>query len=223
MNYKAYVFDVYGTLFDVYSISKKCTVYFADKGTVISQLWRQKQLEYSFLRQVMGAYKPFYEITKEALQYVCRSLHVPITNEIMEDLLQAYLKLSPFEEVERVLQMLSNETMAVFSNGSFDMLRPLLDHAGVAKYFTHIISVDEVKQYKPSPLAYQHVCSQLNVKPEEILFLSSNAWDIAGASHFGFQTAWINRTSGGVMDVLDVTPNYTANDLQTLFNELMKK
>ncbi|GGJ59303.1 2-haloacid dehalogenase [Anoxybacillus voinovskiensis] len=219
MTYQAYVFDVYGTLFDVYSISEKCTNYFSDKGARISQSWRQKQLEYCFLRQIIGSYIPFHEITKEALQYVCISEQVYTTEEIITDLLQAYLKLSPFAEVKQALEMLQSETLVVFSNGSLDMLHPLLNHSGLTSYFQHIISVDEIKQYKPSPSAYQHVCNRLNMQPKEILFLSSNTWDVAGASRFGFQTAWINR-SNATMDLLDVTPNYIVNDLQELIGQL---
>ncbi|GAC89952.1 type II haloacid dehalogenase [Anoxybacillus flavithermus NBRC 109594] len=210
---------MYGTLFDVYSISEKCTHYFSDKGVRISQSWRQKQLEYCFLRQIMGTYIPFHDITKDALQYVCAVEQVYITEEIITDLLQAYLKLSPFAEVKQALEMLQSETLVVFSNGSFNMLHPLLNHSRLANYFRYVVSVDEIKQYKPSPLAYQHVCNRLNMHPKQILFLSSNAWDIAGASHFGFQTAWINRAKT-TMDLLSATPNYMVNDLQELIGQL---
>lgn len=223
MKYKAYIFDVYGTLFDVYSVSKACSKYFADRGDRISRLWRQKQLEYCFLRQLMGAYIPFHEITKQALQFACESLQASLTNEIAEDLLNAYLFLSPYPEVEEVLQALKDETLVVFSNGSPDMLLPLLDNTGLAKYFDYIISVDdEVKQYKPSPLSYQYVVNRLNVNREEVLFLSSNTWDIAGSGKFGFQTAWINRMNN-VMDFLDVTPNYTFTNLLELTEHLKNK
>ncbi|KJE25982.1 haloacid dehalogenase, type II [Geobacillus kaustophilus] len=215
MKYRAYVFDVYGTLFDVYSISEKCTYYFGDKGISISQSWRQKQLEYCFLRQIIGTYIPFHEITKNALQYVCTVEQVYITEEIITDLLQAYHYLSLFTEVKQALEMLQSETLVVFSNGSVDMLLPLLNNSGLTSYFHYIVSVDEIKQYKPSPLAYQHVCNRLNMQPKEILFLSSNTWDIVGASQFGFQTAWINREKA-TMDLLDVTPNYMVNNLQEL-------
>jgi 2-haloacid dehalogenase len=221
MKYKAYVFDVYGTLFDVYSVSKACSKYFADSGDHISKLWRQKQLEYCFLRQVMGAYIPFHEITKQALQFACESLQVSLTDKIAEDLLNAYHFLSPYPEAEEVLQTLKDETLVVFSNGSPDMLIPLLDNTGLAKYFDYIISVDEVKQYKPSPSAYQHVVNRLNVNREEVLFLSSNTWDIAGAGRFGFQTAWINRTNN-VMDFLDVTPDYIFANLLGLTEHLKR-
>ncbi|MGX1982817.1 2-haloalkanoic acid dehalogenase type II [Thermolongibacillus altinsuensis] len=138
--------------------------------------------------------------------------------KIAEDLLNTYHFLSPYPEAKEVLQA---ETLVVFSNGSPDMLLPLFDNTGLTEYFDYIISVDEVKQYKPSPSAYQHAASRLNVNREEVLFLSSNTWDISGASKFGFQTAWINRTNN-VMDFLDVTPDYTFASLLELTEHLKR-
>jgi 2-haloacid dehalogenase len=124
---KAIVFDVYGTLFDVFSISKACEHHFPDKGEEISKVWRQKQLEYSFLRQLMDNYIPFFEITKDALKFACESQQVILTPKIEKELLEEYLSLTPFAEVPNVLKQFKAIKLAVFSNGSFNMLIPLLD------------------------------------------------------------------------------------------------
>jgi 2-haloacid dehalogenase len=121
---KAVVFDVYGTMFDVFSISKACDHHFPNKGNEISVIWRQKQLEYSFLRQLMGNYISFFDITKDALKFACENEKVKLTPEIEKKLLNEYLHLSPFHEVPNVLKQLKETKLAVFSNGSFDMLFP---------------------------------------------------------------------------------------------------
>ncbi|TLS37011.1 haloacid dehalogenase type II [Pseudalkalibacillus caeni] len=191
---KTYVFDVYGTLFDVHSVKELCEELYPEKGESISFTWREKQLEYSFLRQIMGKYTTFLEITKDALRYAVKKQDRTLTSENEEKLIEAYLHLTPYPEVRDVLERLkAGNKLAVFSNGSHDMLDPLIERAGLAELFDHIISIDEAKQYKPSPAAYNLVLENLNVRREEVLFMSSNGWDISGAKSFGFQTAWINR------------------------------
>jgi 2-haloacid dehalogenase len=209
---KAFVFDVYGTLFDVYSVQKACEECFPGKGEEISKIWRQKQLEYSFLRQLIGRYRTFSEVTKEALRYTCKKLGVSLDGKKEEQLMNAYLQLTPYKEVQQVLKELENKTLAIFSNGSRDMLEPLVNQYGFDKWLHYVISVDDIKQFKPTPASYTLVMDRLGVKREEVLFISSNTWDIAGAKSFGFCTAWINRT-GEIMDELGIQPDCIYSDL----------
>jgi 2-haloacid dehalogenase len=221
MKVDALVFDLYGTLFDVFSVTETCRSLFGEKGPKVSERWRQKQLEYAFLRQVMKKYVPFDVITKQALRYACRFEQVELTPEAEKELLNQYERLTPFPEVKETLAALSNKTRAIFSNGPASMLTPLLAHAGFEVYFDEVISVDEIKQYKPSPMVYQHVVHRLGVGREHILFMSANAWDIAGAKNFGFQTVWVNR-AGLPFDELDVEPDYVVDDLSSIPTLLRK-
>ncbi|RAK18854.1 2-haloacid dehalogenase [Anoxybacillus vitaminiphilus] len=209
---EAFVFDVYGTLFDVYSVQKACEECFPGKGEELCKIWRQKQLEYSFLRQLMGRYRTFLEVTKDALRYTCKKLRVSLDNKKEEKLINAYLQLTPYKEVQQVLKELDNKTLAIFSNGSRDMLEPLVNHYEFGQWFHHVISVDDMKQFKPTPASYMLVLDRLKVNREDVLFISSNTWDIAGAKSFGFYTAWINRT-GEIMDELGIWPDCIYSDL----------
>lgn len=209
---KAFIFDVYGTLFDAHSVIETCNQYFPEKGTRISKTWREKQLEYSYLRQLMGNYKTFYTITREALHYAVK-LHEEQLEKASENaLLHAYLHLSPYPEVKHVLGQLQARKCAVFSNGSHDMLDPLIEQSELADLFDRIISVDEVKHFKPTVASYDHAAKTLDVKPEEVLFMSSNGWDISGAKNYGFQTAWINRQNLPIEE-LNLEPDQTYKDL----------
>lgn len=135
-----------------------------------------------------------------------------IPSEIEEFLMEAYLHLTPFPEVHEVLLQLRNKTLAVFSNGSHDMLDPLIDHSLFGELFDDVVSVDEVKQYKPTPAAYDHTLHTLKVSRKEVLFISSNGWDISGAKNFGFHTAWINRNKLPIEE-LDLHPDAIYEDL----------
>ncbi|WP_417897730.1 haloacid dehalogenase type II [Bacillus haimaensis] len=190
---KAYVFDVYGTLFDVHSVKEKCEELFPEKGESISLIWRKKQLEYFFMRQLMGDYEDFQKITKDALGYTLEEHHEEWSSHIEQTLISAYSHLTLYPEVVGVLKKLSKNKIAIFSNGTPDMLDSLITNAGLTPHFDRIISVDEIKQYKPTPASYRYALKQLGVAREEVLFISSNGWDISGAKNFGFQTAWINR------------------------------
>lgn len=190
---KALVFDVYGTLFDVYSVKEKCDELFDGQGEEISILWRQKQLEYSFLRQLMGQYEPFIDITRDSLKYAVNKLNLEYNQEKELVLLEEYKNLSHYPEVETVLKEMKPKKLAVFSNGSRNMLEPLIQNSGLSSLFDEIISVDDIKQYKPTPASYSYCLKVLGLEREEILFMSSNGWDITGAKNFGFKTAWINR------------------------------
>ncbi|MGD6777380.1 haloacid dehalogenase type II [Sutcliffiella horikoshii] len=216
-----FVFDVYGTLFDVHSVKEKADELFDGKGTEISEIWRRKQLEYSFLRQLMGNYETFSEVTKDSLKYAIKQLAIPFSNKEVESLMVQYTSLHAYDEVQNVLSTLkeNGRVLAVFSNGSRDMLEPLVEQAGMKEYFHHIISVDDTKQYKPTPASYTGVLKEIGVKREEVLFMSSNGWDISGAKNFGFHTAWINRNHLP-QEELGLAPDYTFDSLDGILDLL---
>lgn len=216
---QAIVFDAYGTLFDVHSVKEKCQSVFPGRGDEISPIWRNKQLEYSNLRSLMSRYRPFSQVTREALRYACKELGLSLDLEIEEQLMEAYLRLTAYEEVAGVLPKLAGKHLAILSNGSHDMLDPLVRRNDFEKYL-EIISVNDVKQFKPAPAAYSCVLDKFQVKREEVLFLSSNPWDICGAESFGFHTAWVNRKNG-TMDQMGFEPDTVLKDLTEL-PELLK-
>lgn len=190
---KAFVFDAYGTLFDVHSVTKACDKWFPGKGQAISLSWRKKQLEYFFLSQLMGRYKSFDQITRSSLIYAVKEQQETLSPDQTQELMEAYEKLTAFQETEKVIKDLHEKQTLIFSNGTPDMLSALVENAGFSGLFDEVVSVDETKQYKPTPASYHLVLERTGLKREEILFMSSNGWDIMGAKSFGFHTAWINR------------------------------
>lgn len=212
MTIQALVFDVYGTLFDVHSVKEQAEALYPDHGEAISKRWREKQLEYSFLRQLNGQYVPFSQVTQDALRYALLELKLHVTEEQITMLMDTYLKLDVYPEVSSVLETMADKRLVVFSNGSHDMLDPLIEQSGLADRFEHLVSVDDIKQYKPAPASYMHALNTLGLKREEILFMSSNGWDITGAKSFGFKTAWINR-NGLPVEELNLDPDRIYDDL----------
>lgn len=212
---KALVFDAYGTLFDVHSVRDTCNEWFPDKGEAISQTWREKQLNYFFLRQLMERYEPFDQVTREALRYACKSNGVTLSNEAEEALMEAYLNLELFNEVKEVLSQLNDKKLVVFSNGSPVMIDPLVEQSDISGYIDDVLSADVVKQYKPVRAAYYYAQQELGIEKEDILFMSSNPWDISGAASYGFRTAWINRNDLP-REELDIQPEVEYKDLNGL-------
>ncbi|MCT2535265.1 haloacid dehalogenase type II [Aquibacillus koreensis] len=210
---KAILFDAYGTLFDVQSVTAKLEGFYPGNGANISETWREKQIEYSFLRQLMGNYISFFEVTKDALCYAVEKHGETLRDHQEKSLLQTYLHLSPYPEVKGVLSQLTEQKLAIFSNGSHNMLNPLIENNRMEKSFSKIISVDEIKQYKPTVASYAYATNQLGLKKEEILFVSSNGWDISGAKNYGFNTAWINRKNLPV-EKLNLPPDTIYPDLR---------
>jgi 2-haloacid dehalogenase len=193
MTIQALAFDAYGTLFDVHSVISTCNQVFPDKGPALSQLWRAKQLEYTWLRSLMGRYEDFWQVTESALAFACRSLKLDCPPAIRQRLMDAYLHLDPFPEVRQALQSLSRYKLAILSNGSPHMLAAVVESTDLKGVFADVISVDEVKIFKPSPRVYELASPHLKVSQDAIGFISSNFWDIAGAKSFGLWTCWINR------------------------------
>ena len=211
---RGYVFDAYGTLFDVHSVIEAGRAVTADPAT-LSALWRQKQLEYTWLRALMGTYVDFWAVTEAALRHTLRRLGLAPPAAEVRRLMDAYLSLACFPEVGAALERLAGQPRVVLSNGSPTMLAAAVASAGLAKYLDHVLSVDAVRTYKPSPLVYALGPGTLGIPAGELLFVSSNAWDVAGAKAFGYQTAWCNRTDAPEEE-LGVRPDVVVRALDQL-------
>lgn len=196
MSFAAFVFDAYGTLFDVHSVMRRCEGLYPGKHVQLSQLWRTKQLEYTWLRSLMQRYAPFSTVTREALAYSCEALGLELTAERMEALMAEYNMLAPFGDVVPTFDKLKGAKRAILSNGSPDMLEPLAAQSGLE--LDALISVDELQVYKPAPQVYALAVAKLGVPKEQIAFVSSNCWDALGARSFGFNVFWINRAHAPV-------------------------
>jgi len=209
MALQALVFDAYGTLFDVHAVIRRCEVFWPAKGAALSQLWRAKQLEYTWQRSLMRQYAPFSRVTQEALEYSCMALQLSLDGSRVEALMQEYRKLEMYPEVALALANLKVK-QAILSNGSPDMLDPLVVHSGLK--FDAVLSVDEVKVFKPAPEVYQLAVDRLGVSRQSIGFVSSNCWDALGAKSFGFRVFWINRLKAPV-DRLGFKPDAIVGSL----------
>lgn len=209
---QAIVFDAYGTLFDVHSVVEKCETYFPGYGSKISEIWRQKQLEYTWLRSLMGRYEDFWKVTDDGLVYALKKLGLDTSDETRESILHEYLSLCPYTEVPEALNRLTHKPLAILSNGSPKMLNDMVEHAGLSGNFAHVISVDSLKVFKPFMGVYQLAVAKLGVPREQIAFVSSNSWDAVGAKVFGFQVCWINRI-GNTFDEMQVKPDVVVNNL----------
>jgi len=205
----ALVFDAYGTLFDVHSVQARCEQLWPGKGAQLSQTWRAKQLEYTWQRSLMRRYAPFSQVTTEALLYACEFLGLKVDKAQQQALLGEYRKLALFPEVANAMKNLKTKR-AILSNGSPDMLDPLIAQCGLA--FDAVLSVDTVKVYKPAPEVYQLAVDRLQLPKEQIAFVSSNGWDALGAKSFGFSVYWINR-GGAPVDRLGFQPDEIVKSL----------
>jgi 2-haloacid dehalogenase len=209
---EALVFDAYGTLYDVHSVVRRCESFFPGKGTALSQLWRAKQLEYTWQRSLMQRYVPFSTVTREALAFACEALSAKLSVPQMEALMAEYLELAPYPEVPAALERLKLRK-ALLSNGSADMLEPLVKNSALA--LDAVLSVDELKIFKPAPQVYALAERTLEVTKERIGFVSANCWDALGAKSFGFQVYWVNR-GGAPLERLGFKPDRTLASLAEL-------
>jgi 2-haloacid dehalogenase len=214
---RALVFDAYGTLFDVHSVAELCDEIWPGKGLPLSQLWRAKQLEYSWLRSLMRRYEDFAKVTENALSYACAALGLALDDERRRRLIGAYRRLETFPEVRGALEALkaARIRLAILSNGSPAMLRPLVAHARLGGLIRTVLSVDARKIYKPAPAVYRLAVEKLGIPRRAVGFVSSNCWDACGAQSFGFRTFWINR-SGAPVDALGVKPDHVIRSLDEL-------
>jgi 2-haloacid dehalogenase len=191
---QACVFDAYGTLFDVHSAVGAHRERLGQLSEPVSAMWRTKQLEYTWLRSLMGRHADFWDVTEEALDYAL-SAHDVFEPGLRDDLMHAYLRLECYAEVPAALERLRSAGMkrAILSNGSPPMLEAAVGSAGLTAHFDQVLSVESVGIYKPDPRVYRLATDALGVRPEQVSFQSSNGWDIAGAANFGLRTVWINR------------------------------
>ncbi|CAB3779253.1 2-haloalkanoic acid dehalogenase [Paraburkholderia ultramafica] len=238
---KAVIFDAYGTLFDVHSVIAAAEQMFPGHGDALSQLWRQKQIEYTQLRTLAdpadapGAhYRPFWDITRDALRFAAKKLQLTLGRAAEKRLMDEYACLSAFPDAVPALRTLrdaaanpsttptpsgnepvSRMGLAILSNGNPQMLDIAVKSAGMTGLFDHVLSVDAVRAYKPSPAAYALGTQAFGAQPREIVFVSSNGWDVAGATWFGFTTFWLNRQNAPVEE-LGVTPHGVGGGMNDL-------
>lgn len=196
MRHHAYVFDAYGTLFDVHAAVRRHADKIGPDGQQLSEIWRAKQLEYSWTRTLMGTYVDFWQLTEQSLDFAF--LKVPSADKkLRQDLLDAYWRLDCYPEVPAVLKALKADgaRLAILSNGSPAMLEAAVKSAALDQVLDDIFSVDTVRRFKTDPSVYDLVTTGWRLYPDAVSFQSSNRWDIAGAAKFGFRTVWINRTN----------------------------
>ena len=215
MPISALVFDAYGTLFDVHSVVARCEQLWPGKGSAVSQLWRAKQLEYSWLRSLMDQYESFEHVTGEALRYTCDALKLECEEATVMLLMAEYRELATFPEIHQVLASFKDYKLAILSNGAPEMLTAVVRHNRLDAVLDAVISVDDLKIYKPDPRVYQLVLPKLNVPKQSIAFVSSNCWDVCGAASFGFRAFWINRT-GAPLDRLGAEPEAVITNMAEL-------
>ena len=229
MQIKAVVFDAYGTLFDVYSIQALAEELYPSHGADIAVKWRDKQIEYTRLitqsdpHNSSGSkyYQPFWELTRLSLEYTLDRLKLDRSSDQVNKLMEQYSRLTPFPENLAVLQKIKvmGLTTAILSNGSPEMLASAVKSAGMEDVLDHIISVDRIRLFKTSPESYGLVQLTIPVSKEEVLFVSSNAWDALGATWYGFKTLWINRQNLPT-EAIGQQPDYIGSDLTMVVDVL---
>jgi 2-haloacid dehalogenase len=215
---KAIAFDAYGTLFDVFSVTALGEELFPGKGDALAQLWRLKQLQYSMLRSLMGRHRDFWRVTEDALVYTARSLGLDLTADRRARLLEAYLTLAAFPDVKPGLEALRARglRLGILSNGEPKMLEAAARSAGIVDLLDAIVSVEEVKIFKPSPRVYHLAPERLGVRPGELGFVSSNCWDVAGAASVGLRTFWIQRRAAEPPEELGFTADHVVGTITDL-------
>ncbi|GGC59279.1 haloacid dehalogenase type II [Chelatococcus reniformis] len=192
---KAFVFDAYGTLYDVQSVAGAIDAAFPGHGDYITQVWRLKQLEYSWLRSMMGRYEDFWTVTRHSLSYTLGTLGLAANEDLLAVVADAYNTLSPYADAEAALAALAGYRRAILSNGSPAMLAALVSQSRLQPHLDAVLSVDGKRAFKPDPRAYEVVQEQLGVLPDEVVFVSSNGFDVCGAKSFGFHVARIERVT----------------------------
>ncbi|MBV6632358.1 MAG: haloacid dehalogenase type II [Alphaproteobacteria bacterium] len=213
---RACVFDAYGTIFDLVSATDRLSASLGDKAGPLGDIWRAKQLQYTWLRSLTDEYTPFWQVTAEALDYAMAQLGID-DDELRSSLMEGYRGLDAYADVAPVLERLraAGHGTAILSNGSKNMLASGVENANLQHLLDHVLSVDDVGIFKPDHRTYQMACDAFGVGPSEICFLSSNGWDAAGAAGFGFQVAWINR-AGLPVERLPARPKAIINSMDGL-------
>ncbi len=216
-NIKAIIFDAYGTLFDVNSAAEKCKDKIGDKWEKFSNYWRTTQLEYTWLRSLMGRHKDFWEITEDSLEKSMENFK--ISHSMKDELLDLYKSLSTFEEVPETLKILKekNYKLAILSNGTPHLLNKLVRSNKLENLFDDLFSIEEVGIYKPDSKVYAMPTKKYNIKVNEVAFLSANTWDVSGGGNYGFNAIWVNRNKN-IFDKLDFKPKHIIKNLKEILN-----
>jgi len=219
--YKLIAFDAYGTLFDVYSMGQLAEALFPGDGQALTLMWRDRQIEYTRLVTMSDPnpngskhYLPFWELTIRSLRYVCKRMGLSLTGEYEKQLMDQYAKLSSFEDGLTVLKTIKERDIstAILSNGSSEMLASVVQSNGLKSYLDKVITIEDVRLFKTAPQAYALLLKAFPVKKEEILFVSSNAWDALAAKWYGFDVFWVNRL-GHPFEEIGEKPNYEGTSL----------
>ena len=216
-NIKAIIFDAYGTLFDVNSAAEKCKDKIGDKWEPFADFWRTTQLEYTWLRSLMGRHKDFWQITEDSLDKSMKAFN--INSSMRDELLNLYKVLSPFEEVHETLKTLKERKfkLAILSNGTPSLLNELVKSNNLENLFDDIFSIEEVKIYKPNSKVYDIPINKYKIEKNEVAFLSANTWDVSGGGNYGFNSIWVNRNNN-IFDNLDYLPKHEIKDLHKLLD-----
>ena len=216
-NIKAIIFDAYGTLFDVNSAAEKCKEKIGDKWEDFANYWRITQLEYTWLRSIMNRHKDFWQITEDSLNKSMKKFE--IDQNMRSELLDLYKILSTYPEVKKTLEELKSKNfkLAILSNGTPKLLDELVKSNDLQEFFDDIFSIETVGIYKPSANVYDIPIKKYNISKNEVIFLSSNTWDVSGGGNFGYKSIWVNRNNN-IFDNLDYSPEYELKNLKNLLD-----
>ena len=216
-NIKAIIFDAYGTLFDVNSAAEKCKEKIGDKWEDFANYWRVTQLEYTWLRSLMNRHKDFWQVTEDSLNKSIKKFE--INQNMRSDLLNLYKILSTYPEVKKTLEELKrkNFKLAILSNGTPDLLNQLVKSNSLQEFFDDVFSIETVGIYKPNADVYNIPIKKYNILKNEVLFLSSNTWDVSGGGNFGYKSIWVNRNNN-IFDNLDYSPEFELKNLKDLLD-----
>ena len=219
--YKLIAFDAYGTLFDVYSMGELAEELFPGNGQAFALMWRDRQIEYTRLVTMSDPspggskyYLPFWELTVRSLRYVCKRMHLNLSPDYENRLMDQYAKLTGFKDSLSVLKAIKAKgiSTAILSNGSREMLATVVDSNGLTNYLDRVVTVEDIRLFKTAPQAYELLLKAFPVTKEDVLFVSSNAWDALAAKWFGFDVFWVNRL-GHPFEEIGEKPNYEGNSL----------
>ena len=225
--YKLVAFDAYGTLFDVYSMGQLAEEIFPNQGQALALMWRDRQIEYTRLVTMSDPdprgskhYLPFWELTVRSLRYVCKRLGLNLTPPNEKRLMDQYAKLTGFADSVQVLKELKAKgATAILSNGSREMLATVVQANGLAPYLDKVVTVEDVRLFKTAPQAYELLLKNFPVKKEEILFVSSNAWDALSAKWYGFDVFWVNRL-GHPFEEIGEKPDFEGQSLSEVLKQI---
>ena len=218
-NVKAIIFDAYGTLFDVNSAAEKCKDKIGDKWEPFANFWRTTQLEYTWLRSLMGRHKDFWQVTEDSLDKSMKAFNIDLS--MKDELLNLYKVLSPYKEVPETLKILKEKKfkLAILSNGTPSLLKELVRSNNLDNLFDDIFSIEEVGVYKPSSKVYDIPIKKYQIEKSEVAFLSANTWDVSGGGNYGYQSIWVNRNNN-IFDNLDYEPKNQIKNLKDLLPKI---